>query len=135
MDSLDTFVKLTKMVNASEKANSNKNGGNQNENSKKKSSNKYPTERPIMEATISKPPNHAKSMRESIPGANAQTINSSRTTSGTMVESQSTLREPKPRRKRLSRRNPRTKPTSFEKRESQAREIIMTLYKTKTITR
>ncbi len=28
MDSLDTFVKLTKMVNASEKANSNKNGGN-----------------------------------------------------------------------------------------------------------
>ncbi len=36
MDSLDTFVKLNKMVNASEKANSNKNGGNQNENSKKK---------------------------------------------------------------------------------------------------
>ncbi len=40
MDSLDTFVKLTKMVNASEKANSNKNGGNQNKNSKKKSNNK-----------------------------------------------------------------------------------------------
>jgi hypothetical protein len=30
MDSLDTFVILTKMVNASEKANSNKNGGNKN---------------------------------------------------------------------------------------------------------
>ncbi len=40
MDSLDTFVKLTEMVNASEKVNSNKNGGNQHENSKKKSSNK-----------------------------------------------------------------------------------------------
>ncbi len=49
-----------------------------------------------MEATISKPPNHAKSTRESIPGANAQTINSPKTTRGTMVESQSTLREPKP---------------------------------------
>ncbi len=36
MDGLDTFVKLTKMVIASEKANS-KNGGNQNENTKKKS--------------------------------------------------------------------------------------------------
>jgi hypothetical protein len=40
MDSLDTFVRLTEMVNASEKANSNKNGGNKNENSKKKSNNK-----------------------------------------------------------------------------------------------
>ncbi len=75
-----------------------------------------PTEMPIMEATISKPPNHAKSTRESILGANAQTINSPRTTRGTMVDSQSTLREPKPRRKCLSRRNPRMKRTSFEKR-------------------
>ncbi len=88
-----------------------------------------------MEATISKPPNHEKSTRESIPGVNAQTINSPRTTRGTMVESQSTLRKPKPRRKRLSRRNPRTKPTSFMKRECQARDIIKTLYKMKTITR
>jgi hypothetical protein len=39
MDGLDTFVKLTKMVNAWEKANSNKNGGNQNKHSTKKKSN------------------------------------------------------------------------------------------------
>jgi hypothetical protein len=77
-----------------------------------------------MEVTISKPPNHAKSMRESIPGANAQTINSPRTTRGTMVESQSTLREPKPRRKRLSRRNPRMKPTSFEKGKVRQGKLI-----------
>ncbi len=36
---MDTFVKLTKVVNASEKADS-KNGGNQNENRKNKSNSK-----------------------------------------------------------------------------------------------
>ncbi len=39
MDSLDTFVKLTKMVKTSKKANS-KNGGNKNKNTKKKSNRK-----------------------------------------------------------------------------------------------
>jgi hypothetical protein len=51
-----------------------------------------------------------------------------------MVESQSKLRKPKPKKKRCSKRNPRTKPTSFKKKESQARTITMTLYKTKMIT-
>jgi hypothetical protein len=40
MDGLDTFVKLTKMVNASETANP-KNDGNQNENTKKKSNSEF----------------------------------------------------------------------------------------------
>jgi hypothetical protein len=66
--------------------------------------------------------------------ANAQTINSPRTSRGTMVESQSKLRKPTPKRKCCSRRNPRTKPTSFKKKESQARAITMTHYETKTIT-
>jgi hypothetical protein len=132
MESLDTFVKLTKMVNASKKAVSNKsNGGNQNS---KKFNNKF-NRGPIREATISRKAIHAKSTRESMTRENAQTINSPRTTKRTMVESLSILKELKPRRKLHSRRIPRTKPTSFEKRESQAWEIFMTLYKTKTITR
>ncbi len=92
-----------------------------------------PTERPIREATISRKAIHVESTRESMTGANAQTISSPRTTRGTMVESLSILKELKPRRKLHLRRNPRTKPTSFEKRESQAWEIFMTLYKTKMI--
>jgi hypothetical protein len=94
-----------------------------------------PMERPVREATISRKAIHVESTRESMTGANAQTINSPRTLRGTMVESLSILKELKQRRKLHSRRNPRTKPTSFKKRESQAWENFRTLYKTKTITR
>ncbi len=82
--------------------------------------------KPIKEATIRRII-HARSMKESMTGANAQTTYSQRTSRGTMVGSQLILREPKPRRKHHSRRNPRTKPTSFGKKQSQAREIIMNL--------
>ncbi len=131
MESLDTFVKLRKMVNASENAVSNKNNGG-NQNSKNPTEN--PTVKPTKEATIRRRI-RARSTKESTIGANAQTTNSQRASKATMAESQSTLMGQKQRRKLCSRKTPRTKPTLFKKKLKRTSPIIITLWKMKMITR